>query len=72
MINDIGSIDFISFSQPSLGIIAEIMQEQLLNEKPARIRIFNKDELIVEIVCGIEFQKGADGKKYPVVKLNKK
>jgi hypothetical protein len=48
-----------------------ILLEDVLNNKPARIDVYENDELTFVITATVEQQQGADGRFYPAVSLKK-
>lgn len=55
-----------------MAVRVEVESERVFSSDPARVRVFEDDRLVAEIVAKIELKQGADGGYYRCVDLIEK
>lgn len=50
----------------------EIESERVISDRPARVLVYDNDQLVVEVIAEVELRPGADGGYYHCVTLKKK
>lgn len=54
------------------NIRVEVQSEEGISLDPARVKIYEGETLVAEVIGTVEQKQGADGKMYPCVTLRKK